>query len=118
MKTILTLAILSATIGLSSIANALTIDADEYFAFRKAPQMGLIILLSHKPCQWKGWERVKFIHTLQGYSTFGCWKQFDDAPEIVNLCSVVKGTDKNGGCLPASKAGFIDTSTLPTGARF
>lgn len=118
MKTLLIAMLLMA----SAEAPAVTIDTDTFFAYRDVPQLGFVALLSKNQCQgkgWgKGWKKAEFNYANRGYSMPACWHPFDDDHANINLCAIVKENGSRGACIPASKSGFIDTSTLPTGARF
>lgn len=111
---------------LAGHASAITIDADKFFAYASSPKLRQYVLLSHSQCadtaaNMKGWRAAAFTNATMVGLMPACWinSSSKEYGQQIRFCLVSSKTQKMGNaCQPISKDIFIDTSTLPSKARF
>lgn len=112
--------------ALCASSQALTIDADKYFAYTQN-RTGTHAI-SHKPCNYKkpyikdeNWRlSVTF---YRGEEMNSCWR--DDSPDdSIVICmyrpneGAIYPNGRLGDCVDMPKSSFLDTANLPPRAKF
>lgn len=110
--------LLSLALTVNSVS-ALTIDSDTYFAH--ASSNDRTIVLSHRPCENPefskyGWKKAHY-YFANGNGIPSCWKPFEGTR--MDVCWMAPNFSQGlYNCMPANKNRFMNTSSLPSAAKF